>query len=213
MTIKSSLTYNLEIRKLKSSLIAIKRTLSPPFMVHLSLCLLVLIPSLEGLPYSSGNNSRPRRTTPTPAFFPAVGTYNSTHDDVLAELRHCSAKSSKDVNNCHKTYEEDVSQLGRRGEPCCAYVKFVGCLENSLILPCNKYVERLVKLYIKDKPKHCEEVVYPSFSCLVIVNTNVIIFISVSILTITLLCGLIHVCRCLCRCFKTCCGKFRDTPS
>lgn len=194
---------------IKSWWSTITKTLSPPSMVLL--LILVLIHSLEGSPVSS--NIRLRRTTPNPSFFPAIGTYNSSHDDVLAELRHCSSKSSRDVNNCHKTYESDINQFGRRGEPCCGYVKFVRCLENSLILPCNKYVDRLVKLYIKEKPKHCEDVVYPSMSCLVIVNTNVIITVSVVILAVTVLCGLIHVCRCLCRCFKTCCGKFRETGS
>lgn len=175
--------------------------------------ILMQFPSLsEALPASQ--QTRSRRTTPYPSFnnpYSPVGRNSS--QDVLFELQHCSAKSTKDVNNCYKTYESDVSQFGRRGEPCCSYVKFVKCLNDTLILPCIKYVDPLVKLYIKEKPKHCEEITYPSISCLVIVNTNIIIGVSIFILTVTVCCGLIHVCRCLCRCFKNCCGKFRRDSS
>ena len=142
------------------------------------------------------------------------------NDDVLAELRHCSIKSSKDVTNCHKSYENDLNQYGRRGSPCCAYVKFKKCLEDSLILPCNKYIDRLIDLYVKEKPVDCEGFSYPSFTCVVNVHTNYILGISLSILFITFCCGFIYICKCFCRCCKYCCtakssssGKSSNQPS
>lgn len=142
------------------------------------------------------------------------------NDDVLAELRHCSIKSSKDVTNCHKSYENDLNQYGRRGSSCCAYVKFKKCLDDSLILPCNKYIDRLIDLYVKEKPVDCESFSYPSFTCVVNVHTNYILGTSLSILFITFCCGFIYICKCFCRCCKYCCtakssssGKSSNQPS
>lgn len=147
-------------------------------------------------------------------------TRGGANDDVLAELRHCSIKSSKDVTNCHKSYENDLNQYGRRGSSCCAYVKFKKCLDDSLILPCNKYIERLIDLYVKEKPVDCETFSYPSFTCMVNVHTNYILGTSFSILFITFCCGFIYICKCFCRCCKYCCtakipssGKSSNQPS
>lgn len=187
-------------------------------MMIVMLFLLDIIPSFspsftgiitlsDASPLPAEHHQRSNRTmtsrqmsNPNSPYVPAL------HDDVLAELRHCSAKSSKAVQNCYKTYESDVNQYGRRGEPCCAQAKFVGCLHDSLILPCNKYVDRLVKLYIKEKPKNCEKVVYPSITCFFIVNSNIILVVSIAILVLTLCCGLIHLCKCIARCCRPCCG-------
>lgn len=127
--------------------------------------------------------------------------------DVLAELRHCSAKSSKAVNDCRDQYDADVNQYGRRGPPCCAYSKFVYCLEDALVRPCDKYVSRLLELFVNEKPAGCEEISYPSISCMITVNTNIIFGTAILALALSAACAVYYSCKCLCKTCSACRSK------
>lgn len=132
------------------------------------------------------------------------------NEDVLAELRHCSYKSSRDVVNCQKSYEEDLRHFGPRGPSCCALVKFKKCLDDGLIVPCKKHFDRLVDLYIKDnvtRSLECSHFSYPSLTCITIVNSNSILIAAASTLLVTFCCGFLYLCRCICRCCRCCCGS------
>lgn len=136
-----------------------------------------------------------------------IGTLPVIQSDVLAELRHCSAQSSTAVNECREDYASDVNQFGRKGPPCCAYSKLIYCLNESLVKPCDKYVDRLLELFLADKPKDCEGVEYPSFSCLINVKSNIIFGTAITALILSIACIVYYCCKCICKCSSCCRSK------
>ena len=130
--------------------------------------------------------------------------------DVLAELQHCSGKSSTAVNECRDQYTSDVNQFGRKGPPCCAYSKLVYCLNESLVKPCDKYVDRLLGLFQADEPKDCEGIEYPSVSCLITVKSNLIFGTAITALVLCIICIIYYCCKCICKCSSCCRSKWED---
>ena len=127
--------------------------------------------------------------------------------DVLAELRHCSSKSSAAVNECREEYSSDVNQYGRKGAPCCAYAKLIYCLNESLEKPCDKYISRLLDLFQADKPKDCEGIEYPSISCFITVKSNLIFGTALTALILSVTCVIYYCCKCICKCCSICRSK------
>ena len=142
-------------------------------------------------------------------------TTNEPKHDIWVMLYMCSPSSSKHVNECRKTYRKDVEQYGRKGQPCCSRSKLASCLSSGLKPPCDRFAEPMVQL-IANSTRSCEDSLpsYPSLDCFIILNTNLILGVSITVLAITIFCAIIHVCKSLCRCcrrsFKFC-QKFDRT--
>lgn len=128
-------------------------------------------------------------------------TTNEPKHDIWVMLYMCSPSSSKHVNECRKQYKRDVEQYGRAGQPCCSRSKLASCLSIGLKPPCDRFADPMVQL-IANSSRSCDHISYPSFDCFVILNTNLILGISITILTITILCAIIHACKAMCACCR-----------
>ena len=140
-------------------------------------------------------------------------TTNEPKHDIWVMLFMCSPASSKHVNECRKWYKKDTDQYGRQGQPCCSRAKLAACISSGLRSPCDRFAEPMVQM-IANSTRACDHISYPSFDCFIILNTNLILGLSITTLTITLLCAIIHVCKAICRCCRRSfqfCHKFDRT--